>query len=62
MDKQKPKPPDFLGWDTSNEQLKYVPFLYLGLQHQYQYNNALPETKVATIRKKDVSGNYVCVR
>lgn len=52
-----PKPPDFLGKDTSEEQLKKVPYFYLGLPATMYILLELP--KVASFRQKDNSGNLV---
>lgn len=53
---QKPKPPDFLGVDTSYEQMKKVPYFYLGIPSQ-QGGSLKP--KVASFRRKDISGTLV---
>ena len=61
MDPKKPIPPDFLGIDTSYEQLKKVPYFHLGLAAQRIV--LLGGPKIASFRKKDISGNiYSSIR
>lgn len=56
MDKRSPiKPPDFLGKDTSYEQMKKVPYFYLGIPYKrFDYED---KTKVTSFRNKDLSGH-----
>lgn len=51
---KKPLPPDFLGVDTSHEQLKKVPIFYLGLPAKPAYICYKPRT--TSFRSKDLSG------
>ena len=56
MEKSK-SPPSFLGYDFSNEMIKYVPFLHLG-QSIIQNQPKKEEIRVAVLKQRDISGNY----
>ena len=55
MEKESWTPPDFLGVDTSQSKFKKIPPLLLGLPKLYL--DKFPQTLIATIRVRDVSGN-----
>lgn len=57
MKEKTPKPPDFLGVDTSYDQLKKVPYFYLGIPAKPK--NPIEPTKVASFRQTDLSGQLV---
>ena len=55
MEKGSWTPPDFLGVDTSASKFRKIPPLTLGLPKLYLDKS--PQTFIATIRIRDVSGN-----
>ena len=55
-----PNPPAFTSLDTSNEQLKKVPFLTLGPTAVLPIQKS-PESKSVSFRI-DISGNYISSR
>ncbi len=62
MDGDKPpNPPAYTSLDTSNEQLKKIPFLTLGPPAVLPIQKG-PESKSVSFRIVDISGNYISSR